>query len=279
MQITVAKLNKELVTETATTAANDNRVVQTLDAQQRKLRTSKSRSVGNGNPTKRGEKHMPTVLLPNYLNVPNRIFKQMLISASENVLSTVKHEAVRRWLNISTNMEYTREQARLLDRLLFLQLQQSLWADYLHVGSTNNVWASEVLAKISRKAQKDCSVMGGPLPFVIRFRKQIDDQLLSTENELNEHFNRFQQVRRSRSEVQLIADLSRILKALIRKGQYRLTAEFQCKKQLLVFDCQDHRLTKAFFDLKPTKQHVRLISNAVHLEILTHKVVFLSCMV
>ena len=64
--------------------------------------------------------------LQDYLNVPNRIFKQMFISASQHVLSSKQHEAARRWLNSSMNMQYTREQARLVDRLLFLQLQQSL---------------------------------------------------------------------------------------------------------------------------------------------------------
>ncbi len=51
-------------------------------------------------------------------------------------------------------------------------------------------------------------------------------------------------------------DLSTILKAFVRKGQHKLHAEFQCKRRLLDFDCQDSRLTKAFFDLKPTKKPV-----------------------
>ena len=67
--------------------------------------------------------------------------------------------------------------------------------------------------------------------------------------------NRFRSVMGQKSQVQS-ADLSTILKVFVRKGQHKLSAEFKCKKRLLVFDCKDARLTKAFFDLKPKKKQV-----------------------
>ena len=168
--------------------------------------------------------------LPDYLNVPNRILKQMFISPSQHVLSSKQHEAARRWQNISTNMQYTREQARLLDRLLFLQLQQSLWIDYLRVGTTDNVWASEVQEKMRRQVQTNGAEMISRLSFVTDYQQHIDEELQRTENELNEHSYHFQG---------FDIDFSGVLKSFVRRGQQRLNAEFQSKRQLLVFDCQE----------------------------------------
>jgi len=95
-----------------------------------------------------------------------------------------------------------------------------------------------------------------PLSFVTQYRKNIDEQIQNTENELNKHLNSFKCVIGHKSSQVQIFDLSTMLKAFVRKGQHKLNAEFQCKKRLLQFDCQDHQLTKAFFDLKPTKQQV-----------------------
>ena len=113
-----------------------------------KERNSKKRKGGCG----AGGRPIPASL-PDYLNVPNRIFKQMFISASEHVISADRHDMINRWLDISTNMQYIREHARLLDKLLYLQLQQSLWTDYFQIGSIENVWASEIQEKMATAEQ------------------------------------------------------------------------------------------------------------------------------
>jgi hypothetical protein len=58
-----------------------------------------------------------------------------------------------------------------------------------------------------------------PLSFVIHYRRYIDAQLQKTENEFNEHINRFRHLAGSRSQVQTI-DFSVILKAFVRQGQH-----------------------------------------------------------
>jgi hypothetical protein len=179
-----------------------------------------------------------SVVLPAYLNVPNRVFRQMFLAASEHVLSSDGMKSMHQWLNVSTNMQSAREQARLLDRLLYLKQQQSLWADYFHVGSQYDVWASEVQDKMSGQTKS-------ALQFVADYRQGIREQLERTQSDLDDR------------QCQTHADVTNILTAFIRKGQQRLTAEFQCKKRLLNLDCQDHRLTKAFFGLTPTKQQVK----------------------
>ena len=178
-----------------------------------------------------------SVISPNYLNVPNRVFRRMVLAASEQVLGSDGMNSMNKWLNVSTNMHYTREQARRLDRLMYLQQQQSLWADYFHVGSTEDVWASEVQDKMSGQTKN-------ALLFVTDYQQGIIEQLARTQTDVDDHPSLTN------------ADVSSILQAFVRKGQHRLTAEFQCKKRLLAFDRHDHRLTKAFFELAPTKQQV-----------------------
>jgi hypothetical protein len=96
-----------------------------------------------------------------------------------------------------------------------------------------------------------------PLSFAIYYRRYIDEKLRKTENELNEHMNGFRKLLHSNSQVQNI-DFSAILTDFVRRESHKSNAEFQSKKRLLHFDYQDHhRLTRAFFDLKPTKQQVR----------------------
>lgn len=201
--------------------------------------------------------------LPDYLNVPNRIFINMFLAAAETIIThSGQSKIIRNWLEKSVNMQYIRAHACLLDKLLYLQSQKSLWTTYLNAGTAttvegDTVWASEVQEKISRLYSSNLEGDICPLSFVTDYCKQIDEQIQKTETELSQHVDQLQNpVLQPNSQVQTV-DFSAILKALVRRGQHKLNAEFQCKKRLLQFDQQDHRLTKAFYDLQPTRQQVR----------------------
>ncbi|UJR18387.1 hypothetical protein I4U23_005291 [Adineta vaga] len=85
------------------------------------------------------------VYLPDYLNIPDRIFKKMFISASKSLHASVPYNMIYRWLDNSSNMRHIREHALLLDKLLFLQLQQAIWTEYFNIGSlSDGVRASEI---------------------------------------------------------------------------------------------------------------------------------------
>lgn len=248
-------------------------------SQEKKCRVLKSGSAAKKHRIRRAKQHMKKnktteqahmhPYSPDYLNVPNRIFKQMFLAASEHLISTDQQQIMNNILNNSINMTYIRTHARLLDQLLYLKLQQSLWTDYFNLGTCTeadggNVWASEVQEKFRR-----CQVMNGftfdnPLLFVDYYRKNIDQQIQIVENELNEHINNFNMHKTLRSSQIQTLNLSAILKALVRKGQHKLNAEFQGKRRLLHFDCQDHSLMKTFFALKPTKKQVRVCVCVYH---------------
>jgi hypothetical protein len=182
----------------------------------------------------------------------------MFITASENVISSNQYDMVNQWLDINTNMQCICEHARLLDKLLYLQLQQSLWTEYFDVGtSEDGVWASEVHEKINRQVENksSSSTIMNPLSFVIHYRMNIEQELQKADNELHKHLNHFKRIIGQKSQVRCV-DLSIVLKAFVRRGQHKLNAEFECKKRSLHFDWEDHRLTKAFFDFKPTREQV-----------------------
>ncbi|UJR07034.1 hypothetical protein I4U23_011322 [Adineta vaga] len=91
-------------------------------------------------------KQQSDVYLLDYLNVPDRIFKKMFISASKSLHASVPYNMICRWLDNSSNMRHIREHARLLDKLLYLQLQQAIWTEYFNIGSlSDGVWASEII--------------------------------------------------------------------------------------------------------------------------------------
>ena len=94
-----------------------------------------------------------------------------------------------------------------------------------------------------------------PLSFVIDYRQKIDEDLQAIENQLNEHAQRSRSIVDNGSQDSRI-DMASILKALVRRGQHRLDAEMKSKRRLLEFDDEAHRLTKAFFDLDPTREQV-----------------------
>ncbi|CAF4631110.1 unnamed protein product [Rotaria sp. Silwood2] len=49
--------------------------------------------------------------------------------------------------------------------------------------------------------------------------------------------------------------------ALVRKGQHKLTQQFEHNKKMLILESTDHRLVKNVHDLKPNKQQIRSIRN------------------
>ncbi|CAF1426326.1 unnamed protein product [Adineta steineri] len=230
-------------------------IPQVTNAVKQQRRTSKYDRSSKQRSRPKRKKKSSSSSLPDYLNVPHRIFKKMFISASENLYDPLSYDMINQWLDNNSNMRHIRKYAHLLDKSLYLQLQQSLWTEYFNIGSLpDGIWASEIQDKINHQMTNK-SVTIDPLSFVTQYRAHIEEQLHATENELNKHRNLVKYVIGQKSQVQPI-DLSVMLKAFIQRGQHKLNAEFECKKRLLHFDYQGHLLTKAFFDLKPTKKQI-----------------------
>jgi hypothetical protein len=78
----------------------------------------------------------------------------------------------------------------------------------------------------------------------------IIEQLQQAENELNKH----KQLAIDRS-----VDMNRLstaIPAFVRKGQHKLSADFERKKLLLQLDATDYRLVQKFYNLKPSEDRV-----------------------
>ncbi|CAF1403704.1 unnamed protein product [Adineta steineri] len=116
-------------------------------------------------------------------------------------------------------LQYAREYARLLNDLFYLRLKQDFWKDYYDILVTTAVWSmklSKQFTEIKLNQYKQ-----------IELGQSIDLQRLST-----------------------------IILAFVRKGQHKLSADYQYKKLSLQFDTNDYHLVQAFYDLKPSNDQI-----------------------
>jgi hypothetical protein len=184
---------------------------------------------------------------PKYLKVPDQIFKQMLSK------SLTEGESIVQLIDTPEKLQYIRTYTHLLNNVCYLKLEQNYWEHYDKVATTEGIWSSplgkELIVKnnlyrinFKTKAQLE------------RHRQLILNRLEKAENELNKHK---QQLMNSSLDMNR---LSTILLAFVRQGQYKLSKDFERKKQILQFDANDHRLIKTFYNSKPMENQVRTIS-------------------
>ncbi|CAF3904051.1 unnamed protein product [Rotaria sp. Silwood1] len=168
--------------------------------------------------------------ISNYLQVTNRIFKQMLISSLEGADKIVKR------LNTSEKINYIRQCAYLIHRLCYVQLRESQWKYYYDIAVQENIWSGRVSKKWAamNKASQALQEFGNPpLP-----------QCLS---EMNPPLD--------------FTTMSAMVTAVVGKGQHKLKQLFEYNKKMLKLDSTDHRFAQYVYDLKPNKQQIRSIRN------------------
>lgn len=184
---------------------------------------------------------------PKYLNVPDPVFKQMLSK------SLTDADDIAQLFDTPEKLQYVRIYAYLLNNICYLKLEQDYWEHYDKVAITEGIWSLS-LEKELKKKNNLYRINFKTKVQLERYRQLIFNRLQNVENELNKH----KQQRPSNNSFDMIR-LSTILLAFVRQGQYKLSKDFERKKQILQFDANDHRLIKTFYNLKPTENEVRII--------------------
>jgi hypothetical protein len=180
---------------------------------------------------------------PNYLKVPDRVFKQMLSTAMEGA------ETIVQSLDTTEKLQFARDYAHLVNNVLYLKLEQDFWDNYYKVAMIEGIWSSS-LSKQMIKENNLHRFHFKTQDKIEQRRKIVIDRLKQAENELNQHKQR---------PINGLLDMKRLLTvipAFVRKGQYKLCAEYERKKVLLQFDANDYRLVKSFYHLKPSEDQV-----------------------
>ena len=186
---------------------------------------------------------------PDYLKLPDAIFKKMLSTALEGA-----EEYINTVLDTKEKLQYARIYAQLVHELFYLRLKEDFWKHY----STMMAPVPEIRSlNLSKSILKEHSLQR--LQFVTpenlhkREQKMIE-QVKQIEDQLNEHKKRATMVAADLSID--LRKLSTVITAFVRKGQHKLTADFERRKRLLEYDIHDYCLIRAFYNLKPSKDQV-----------------------
>ena len=162
---------------------------------------------------------------PNYLNTSDHIFKIMLKNSLEGVENIIQ---------VLDTLQYARTYAQLMNDLFCLRLKQDYWNYYYQVAIIPQIWPLTV-SKQMMKTNNLHRIRWMTKDNVEKRQKMIIEEIKHIEKELNEH------------KQQLISDrfndinqLATIIPAFVRKGQYKLSREFERKKSFLRFDMNDY---------------------------------------
>ncbi|CAF2854472.1 unnamed protein product [Rotaria sp. Silwood2] len=193
--------------------------------------------------------------VPDYLKVSNRIFKQMLISSLDNAKDIVKR------LNSKEKINYIRQYTCLIHRLFYVQLQESQWKYYYDIGMQENIWSGRVSKKWAAMNSMNYTY-GRSKTLILQRLKTIQRQLQQASQALQNFGN--QPLPACISDMNPPLDFTKlngIVTAVVRKGQHKLTQQFEHNKKMLMLDSTDHRLVQEVYDLKPSQQQIRCIRN------------------
>ncbi|CAF4741277.1 unnamed protein product [Rotaria sp. Silwood1] len=193
--------------------------------------------------------------ISDYLQVTNRIFKQMLISSLEGVDKIVKR------LNTSEKINYIRQYACLIHHLFYVQLRESQWKYYYDIHMQENIWFGLVSKKWAAMNSIH-HIYGRSKTLIVQHLTTLQRQLQEASQALQDFGN--PSLPQCLSEINNPVDfttMSAMVTAVVGKGQHKLKQQFEYNKKILKLDSTDHRLVQYVYDLKPNKQQIRSIHN------------------
>ena len=182
---------------------------------------------------------------PNYLNVPDHIFKKMLSTALEGT-----EERMNVLLDTPDRLQYARTYAQLINDLFYLRLKEDFWTYYattLTSFGTGSMHMSKSICKDHNLHRIHFVTQEN----ILQRQQAITEQLKQIEDQLSEH----QRLAVGDASIDL-NQLSTVIPAFVRKGQHKLSADFERKKVLLHYDLNDYRLVQVFYNLLPSEDQV-----------------------
>ena len=161
------------------------------------------------------------------------------------------------WLDTADKLQSARQLISAVNTLKYMKLQQQLWHEYDQVAMMEEGCTSRI-TKTNAKAHNTCPSFGRLLQVIQQRRKNIDNQLKRTENELHQLLLKLPEWTDKAEPPMSSVALSIEISACVDKGQQRLCAAFKHKQVMLKLDADDHRLINAFHTLQPNDEQIRL---------------------
>jgi hypothetical protein len=154
-------------------------------------------------------------------------------------------------LDTSEKLQYARIYAQLINDLFYLRLKEDFWKYYFAMMTSSEIDSMNNMSKSILKKQYNLHrTQFVTKENILKRQQTITEQLKQIEDKLSEHKQQ-QQV----MSVDL-HKLSTVIPAFVRKGQRKLSADFERKKLLLQYDINDYRLVQEFYNLKPSDDQV-----------------------
>ena len=201
--------------------------------------------------------HLPNATpqdFPNYLSVPDTVFKQQLLAETKNDRATIET-----WLETEAMLEYARRSACLTNDVCYLKAEQDFWELYMTSAMIEANWLSQLPQKTLTSSHIQWSYCKTEKN--IRKRQQtIQKKLEGAAVKLNEHLQQPLPLLLNPSESMshAVNNLSVAVLSVVHKGQQRLRDGFKRKEVALKLEINDIRLVKSFWELQPTQEQVRL---------------------
>jgi hypothetical protein len=186
-----------------------------------------------------------------YLNTSKRKFKQMLRTA------IVNGQNILEWCNTDEKLNYIYEHTRLLDKVYYLKLEKDLWENYIKYGETSHCWTSPLSKTIIQQHQLTSDYQQSQKSMV-KYQQKITEQLQEAEAHVAQHALLLKDYQHQDSLIDEKHLWATIL-ALVRKGQHKLSQNYEHRKKLFKHSAQGHSLVKACYDYEPTQEEIQLM--------------------
>ena len=187
--------------------------------------------------------------VPQYLNVSNRKFKQLLLSHVKDKRDIISS------LNTREKLGFVRQITCTVNTSKYVLLQEDLWGAYYEYGTKDGSWPQRLSKKIADEYYT-CQMFGPPQHFVEQRRKTIECQKQRLMKELQQYGL---QLASWSHQVQPPIDAQVLFEAIgkcVEQGQKRLRNEFAYKKRMLQCNYDDHHAIGQFYLSSPDSDQV-----------------------
>ena len=219
----------------------------------RKKRCQSTKSNGNkdhnreefiGNEKRKG--------LPNYLRVPDSVFKSQLLKEVTQDRPTIEN-----WLNIDSMLQYTRESARLTNNFCYWKMEFEFWQIYVTTAKNEALWLSQLSKEViyqSYISWQYCTTEKN----IEKRQKELKKKSEMAATKVNEHIQKAPPIPSPRSSqvTYIMNHLSDAIITFVNKSQKSLQDRFKKREVTLKLDIEDVRLMKKFYQQEPSEQQV-----------------------
>ncbi|CAF1524217.1 unnamed protein product [Adineta steineri] len=189
-------------------------------------------------------------VIDDYNNIHDNIFIQMLSTAFYHT------NKLNQLMNPEEQILFIREYTNLIDRLYCLQLQQSQWNYYHHIGITQNIWTGRMAKHLAEK-NSICHAYGRSKTFIAQRQKQIEKHLQQAQYAVQQFEQEIiiKMVQHGDYLFEMKVLFS-IIEKFVQEKQRSVQYDYEYKREMLILDATDHQLVNEFFKIEPKKSQI-----------------------